>query len=61
MFRKKNAWMYKDERKFLEDKASQMVLPTIEQQCELPVKPLEVSRLERLKKELDISSSQTST
>jgi len=38
----KNAWMYKDEAFYLENKASQMELPSIEQQCDLPIKPLEV-------------------
>ena len=40
--RVKNSWMYKDELLFLENKAQQMELPSIEQQAELPVKPDEV-------------------
>jgi len=36
------AWMYKEELTFLEDKAEQMRLPSIEEQCALPIKPLEV-------------------
>ncbi|XP_023332279.1 protein DGCR14 homolog [Eurytemora carolleeae] len=40
--RVKNSWMYKDELLFLENKAKQMELPSIEQQAELPVKPDEV-------------------
>jgi len=38
----KMAWMYKDERVHLENKALQMELPSIEQQGELPKKPLDV-------------------
>merc|ERR1719347_140871 len=35
----KNAWMYKDETLYLEMKANQMALPSIEQQAALPYKP----------------------
>merc|ERR1719232_1624013 len=35
----KNAWMYKDEAMYLEMKANQMALPSIEQQAALPYKP----------------------
>jgi len=35
----KNAWMYKDEKLYLEEKANQMILPSIEEQAALPVKP----------------------
>jgi len=38
----KNAWMYKDEQLFLEMKAQQMALPSIEQQAEMPIKQLDV-------------------
>ena len=41
-FRIKNAWMYKDEKLFLENKAREMILPSIEEQAALPEKPLEV-------------------
>merc|ERR1719410_304629 len=37
--RLKNAWMYKDETLYLEMKANQMALPSIEQQAALPYKP----------------------
>jgi len=37
--RLKNAWMYKDEKLYLEEKAKQMILPSIEEQAALPVKP----------------------
>jgi len=42
LHRIKNSWMYKDEAFYLENKANQMELPSIEQQCEIPIKPLEV-------------------
>merc|ERR1719410_1719127 len=35
----KNAWMYKDEALYLEMKAKQMALPSVEQQAALPYKP----------------------
>ena len=35
----KNAWMYKDEAMYLEMKAQQMALPSMEQQAALPYKP----------------------
>lgn len=35
----KNAWMYKDEKLFLENKAKEMILPSIEEQAALPEKP----------------------
>ena len=38
----KNAWMYKDELIFLENKAAEMVLPSIEGQANPPPKPLQV-------------------
>ena len=34
--------MYKDEKLFLENKAREMILPSIEEQAALPEKPLEV-------------------
>merc|ERR1719333_917744 len=37
--RAKNAWMYKDEAMYLEMKAQQMALPSMEQQAALPYKP----------------------
>merc|ERR1719410_1234529 len=37
--RAKNAWMYKNEAMYLEMKAHQMALPSIEQQAALPYKP----------------------
>lgn len=40
--RVKNAWMYKDERMYLENKAAEMVLPSIEEQADPPPKPLQV-------------------
>lgn len=40
--RLKNAWMYKDEKLFLENKAKEMTLPSIEEQAALPNKPLEL-------------------
>jgi hypothetical protein len=35
--------MYKDERLFLENKAAEMVLPSIEEQANPPPKPLQVN------------------
>jgi len=40
--RMKNAWMYKDESLYLENKAREMELPSIEQQADPPPRPLEV-------------------
>eukprot|EP00088_Acartia_fossae_P020282 TRINITY_DN2190_c0_g1_i2.p1 TRINITY_DN2190_c0_g1~~TRINITY_DN2190_c0_g1_i2.p1 ORF type:complete len:582 (+),score=214.57 TRINITY_DN2190_c0_g1_i2:97-1842(+) len=40
--RLKNAWMYKDEKLFLENKAKEMALPSIEDQAALPEKPGEL-------------------
>ncbi len=40
--RLKHAWMYKDERLFLENKAAEMELPSIEEQANPPPKPLQV-------------------
>ena len=38
----KNAWMYKDESLYLENKAREMELPSIEEQADPPPRPLEV-------------------
>jgi hypothetical protein len=40
--RLKHAWMYKDERMYLENKAAEMELPSIEEQADPPPKPLQV-------------------
>jgi hypothetical protein len=40
--RLKHAWMYKDERLYLENKAAEMLLPSIEDQADPPPKPLQV-------------------
>ena len=42
LVRMKNSWMYKDEQFFLERKAKEMALPSIEDQANPAEKPLEV-------------------